>query len=44
MARWLTIFFLAVMLAGGMTACGRKSDPIPPNEDESTFPQTYPRR
>ncbi len=39
--RWLIVLMTAVSILG---ACGKKGDPIPPNPEDSTFPQTYPQR
>jgi len=39
-ARVAVVLMIAVMLAG----CGKKGNPVPPADEPSTFPQTYPKK
>jgi predicted small lipoprotein YifL len=39
-ARIAVVLMIAVMLAG----CGKKGNPVPPADQPSTFPTTYPKQ
>jgi predicted small lipoprotein YifL len=39
-ARVVVVLMIAVMLAG----CGKNGNPVPPADEPSTFPQTYPKQ
>jgi predicted small lipoprotein YifL len=39
-ARLAVVLLIAVMLAG----CGKKGNPVPPADEPSTYPQTYPKK
>ena len=38
--RVAVVLMIAVMLAG----CGKKGNPVPPADEPSTYPQTYPKQ
>jgi predicted small lipoprotein YifL len=39
-ARVAVVLMIAAMLAG----CGKKGNPVPPADEPSTYPQTYPKQ
>jgi predicted small lipoprotein YifL len=34
---------LAAMIAGALASCGKKGDPVLPNGETDTYPQSYPQ-
>ncbi len=43
MIRRIILVMLALALAAGISACGKKGDLEPPPGKKSEFPRTYPR-
>lgn len=41
-ARACAALMLALALAGGLAACGKRGDPEPPPGKKDEFPRTYP--
>ncbi len=33
---------LLVVVAANLAACGKRGDPIPPEDEDLTYPRTYP--
>ncbi len=42
MRRLITVFLVAILLGGGLAACGKKGPPQPPSGKDAPYPRTYP--